>query len=54
MAPPGIEMTIAAVQHERFGSVVMVGAGGILVDVIADRAFRLAPAIRRRRARHGG
>jgi len=43
MAPPGIEMIIGAVQHERFGPVVMVGAGGILADVIADRAFRLAP-----------
>ncbi len=43
MAPPGIEMIIGAVQHERFGPVVLVGAGGILADVIADRAFRLAP-----------
>ena len=43
MAPPGIEMIIGAVQHERFGPVVMVGAGGVLADVIADRAFRLAP-----------
>ena len=43
MAPPGIEMIIGAVQHERFGPVVMVGAGGILADVIADRAFRLGP-----------
>ena len=43
MAPPGIEMIIGAVQHDRFGPVVMVGAGGILADVIADRAFRLGP-----------
>jgi acyl-CoA synthetase (NDP forming) len=43
MAPPGIEMIIGAVQDERFGPVVMVGAGGILADVIADRAFRLGP-----------
>jgi acyl-CoA synthetase (NDP forming) len=44
---PPISLTtqihLSAVHHERFGPVVMVGAGGILADVIADRAFRLAP-----------
>lgn len=33
MAPPGIEMIIGAVQHDRFGPVVMVGAGGMLGDL---------------------
>jgi len=47
MAPPGIEMIIGAVQDERFGPVVMVGAGGILADVIADRHSGLAVVHRR-------
>ncbi len=43
MPPPGMEMIIGAVQHDRFGPAVMVGAGGILADFIADRTFRLTP-----------
>jgi acyl-CoA synthetase (NDP forming) len=41
--PPGMEMIVGAVQHDRFGPAVMVGAGGILANLIADRMFRLTP-----------
>ena len=37
------EVILGAVQDDQFGPTVMIGSGGILADVIADRAFRLAP-----------
>jgi acetyl coenzyme A synthetase (ADP forming)-like protein len=43
MSDPGTEVIVGAVQHDQFGPAVMVGAGGVLADVLADRAFRLAP-----------
>jgi acyl-CoA synthetase (NDP forming) len=43
MAEPGTEIIVGAVQDAQFGPVVMVGAGGVLADMIADRQLRLAP-----------
>jgi acetyl coenzyme A synthetase (ADP forming)-like protein len=43
MVANGIEMILGAVQDPQFGPVVMVGAGGVLADLVADRGFRLAP-----------
>jgi acyl-CoA synthetase (NDP forming) len=43
MSDAGTEVIVGAVQHDQFGPAVMVGAGGVLADVLADRAFRLAP-----------
>jgi len=43
MTPAGTEGIFGAIQDEQFGPTVMIGSGGILADVIADRAFRLAP-----------
>lgn len=43
MVPPGLEFIVGAVQHDHFGAVLMVGAGGVFTDLVADRAFRLAP-----------
>jgi acyl-CoA synthetase (NDP forming)/GNAT superfamily N-acetyltransferase len=43
MAAPGVEL-VAGVVHDRlFGSLVMVGLGGVYTDLLADRAFRLLP-----------
>jgi acyl-CoA synthetase (NDP forming) len=42
-AEPGIELIVGALQHDQFGPVVMLGAGGVHSDVIADHCFRLAP-----------
>jgi acyl-CoA synthetase (NDP forming) len=43
MAEPGVEL-VAGVVHDRlFGSLVMVGLGGVHTDLLGDRAFRLLP-----------
>jgi len=43
MIPPATEVIIGAVQHDQFGPAVMIGAGGVLANLIADQSFRLAP-----------
>ncbi len=46
MAPPGQEMVIGGVRDPQFGPLVMVGLGGIFVEVLADVAFRICPITR--------
>jgi succinyl-CoA synthetase beta subunit len=41
MVPSGIELLVAARRDPVFGPVVVVGAGGKLVELIADTALRL-------------
>ena len=43
MATRGIELVIGAFRDAHFGPVVMFGLGGILVEVLDDVAFRMAP-----------
>jgi acetyltransferase len=43
MVPPGVEMLLGAVGDPQFGPLVMVGFGGIYVEVQRDTAARLAP-----------
>ncbi len=43
MVPAGTELIVGAVQDPQFGPVVMLGAGGVLSDVLADRSFRIMP-----------
>jgi acetyl coenzyme A synthetase (ADP forming)-like protein len=43
MVPQGIEMIVGAVQDPLFGPLIACGTGGVLVDVLADTAFRLHP-----------
>jgi acetyl coenzyme A synthetase (ADP forming)-like protein len=43
MVPGGVEMIVGAVQDPLFGPLIACGTGGVLVDVLADTAFRLHP-----------
>jgi acyl-CoA synthetase (NDP forming) len=39
----GVELVIGATRDPRFGAVVLVGLGGILVETLSDTALALAP-----------
>ena len=43
MAPPGHELVIGGTRDAKFGPVIMLGLGGIFVEVFQDVAFRLCP-----------
>ncbi|MFD7970384.1 acetate--CoA ligase family protein [Streptomyces clavifer] len=43
LVPPGQEVIVGAVTDPTFGKVVAFGLGGILVEVLKDITFRLAP-----------
>jgi acyl-CoA synthetase (NDP forming)/GNAT superfamily N-acetyltransferase len=43
MAAPGLELVAGIVHDPLFGSLVMLGLGGVYTDVLGDRAFRLLP-----------
>ncbi len=44
MAPPGVELAAGIVADSQFGPLVMIGAGGVLVEILGDRRFLLPPA----------
>jgi acyl-CoA synthetase (NDP forming) len=43
MAAGGVELAIGLVRDPQFGPLVMVAAGGVLVEVLGDRRFALPP-----------
>jgi acyl-CoA synthetase (NDP forming) len=42
-ARPGVELALGVVRDPQFGPLVMAAAGGVLVEVVSDRAFGLPP-----------
>ena len=44
MVPAGQEVIVGAMTDPTFGKVVAFGLGGVLVEVLKDVTFRLAPA----------
>ena len=47
MAPPGVEVSVGFVRDDAFGALVVVAAGGILVELLADRVIGCPPLSRR-------
>jgi len=43
MAAPGVELALGVVRDGQFGPLVMIGAGGVLVEVLGDHKFALPP-----------
>ncbi len=43
MAPKGVEMIIGVIMDEQFGPAVVLGMGGVLVEILRDTAVRRAP-----------
>ncbi|WP_028921704.1 acetate--CoA ligase family protein [Pseudonocardia acaciae] len=46
MVPPGLEVVAGALHDPGFGPIVMVGSGGVDVEVLGDVAFGLVPLAR--------
>lgn len=46
MAPAGQEIVVGGLRDPQFGPLIMVGLGGIFVEVLADVSFRICPVTR--------
>jgi hypothetical protein len=42
-APPGVEIALGIVRDQQFGPLVLVAAGGVLVEVLGDRRLAMPP-----------
>jgi len=48
MAGPGVELALGVVRDPQLGPMVMVAAGGVLIEVLADRVLAVPPLDRQR------
>ena len=52
MAGKGVELSFGMTRDPQFGPIVMVGAGGVLIEMLKDRRFALPPFGPEEAARH--
>jgi hypothetical protein len=43
MAPPGVEVGLGLVRDPTFGTLVLVASGGVLIELLHDRALAVPP-----------
>ena len=43
MIEPGVEVSVGMKNDPQYGPLVIVACGGILIELLAERVFRLAP-----------
>jgi acetate---CoA ligase (ADP-forming) len=43
MVPRGVEVALGVVRDDQFGAMVMVAAGGVLIELLQERRFVLPP-----------
>ena len=43
MAPRGVELALGLVRDELFGPIVVVAAGGVMIELLADRVTAVPP-----------
>jgi acyl-CoA synthetase (NDP forming) len=51
MSPPGVELALGIVRDPQFGPLVVIAAGGVLVEVLRDRRLSFPPLDERRARR---
>jgi len=47
MAPPGIECFVGGRRDQAFGPIIIVGLGGVFIEIFKDTSIRLAPVTKR-------